>query len=336
MIDPEQEEREERERLRQRIRCEYQAASGTDIRDCVLLGQRYDEVTGFRAHRGESWVCRTEPAGDEDGFEFITECQVDTILSGIWRSPSGACFVTGAQLFYHPDPRADLDGTGWIYQDLPPYVAANGVWGLDDDHVYVWGGEWDGPRRMYRWRDGALEEMASPTFRVKALHGVAPDCLYAVGEGGAIARWDGYVWHPASSPVSQYLTSVYVASPDEVWAVGDDGCVLEGSRGGWGIVARGPRLPETDIPLSLFGVCRWKDHLWVAAGNAGLWRRKGITNELECVKPEVLAVGFDARGPLFICEKRRVTSTDDGESFLSAAERSLEEFRAPYLLMEGL
>lgn len=333
MDDAAREEQEERARLMERIRCRYTAASGTDVCDCLILGQRYDEVAGFHAHRSESWVCHTEPDGD-GGFAFVTDSRVDTHLTGAWRSPRGQCFVTGAQLFYHPDIRDDPDGLRWAYLDLPPYVAAGGVWGLDDDHVFVWGGEWEGAQRMYRWRDGALDEMAAPRFEVSALHGVAPDCLYAVGAGGCIARWDGHAWHDASSPVSRHLTGVFVASPDEVWAVGDDGHVLEGSRNGWGIVAQGPRLPETDIPLSLYDVCKWKGELWVAAGDAGLWRRKGVTRELECVKPKLLAVRFDARGPLLLCERRRVTSTEDGENFLSAAEGALEDFRAPHLLLE--
>jgi hypothetical protein len=107
MDDAEREEQEERARLMERIRCGCTAASGTDVCDCLIcliLGQRFDEVAGFHAHRGESWVCHTEPTGD-GGCAFVTDCRVDTHLTGAWRSPRGQCFVTGAQLFRHPDIR---------------------------------------------------------------------------------------------------------------------------------------------------------------------------------------------------------------------------------------
>jgi hypothetical protein len=329
-----------RQELLDRIVCRYTGASGTDICDCSIIAQRFDGPLGFRAGCSESWVCHTEPT--DDGFGFVTDCLVETEQLGLWRSLEGQCFVAGNQLLYHPDIRDDADGSRWQYLDLPDTVAARGVWGLSEDLVYVWGGEnhaflteWESPMRMFQCNRGALSEMPTPNFLIKSLHGTAPDCLYAVGADGNIAQWDGVAWRAAPSPVKGCLRSVFVVSPEEIWAVGDDGLVCRGRGLNFEIDGvQVPAAPMSSDP-ALHAVAHFCGDLWLAAGTRGLWRKQDGAIRYECAQPKVRALGLDARkNSLLACEFNRVSGTHDGESFLSAAEDSLKEFRAPFLELE--
>ena len=320
-------------RLKARIRCEYYAASGTDFLDCLVLGRRVDEIDGFRAHRSESWICRTEPTGD-GGFEFIPEWSSETPFTGAWRSPTGACFVSGMELLFHPNPRALPRGSGWRIVNLPAPFVADGVWGLHEDDVYVWASRWEGAPGLFRWTGGDLRPMPAPPFPIHAFHGVTWDCLFAAGPSGAIARWDGHTWHEVHSPTGESLVDLCAVSREEIWAVGTGGHLLQGCVDDWSVVAQGPRFESIDSPIPLRAVAKWGQDIWVGLGDYGLWRRAGAA--LVSIKPEIRAISFDAREALLLCESRRVTETRNGTDFLSVAEDCLHDLRAHALLLEDL
>ena len=65
--------------------------------------------------------------------------------------------------------------------------------------------------------------MNSPVYR--ALHAidlVSPDDGWAVGQEGVILHWDGHAWSQVVSPVTATrLHDVDMVSPTDGWAVGD-------------------------------------------------------------------------------------------------------------------
>lgn len=83
--------------------------------------------------------------------------------------------------------------------------------------------------------------------------------------------------------------------------------------------------PRKGLPL--LAVAKWKNELWVAGGQLGLFKRKGKSNELECVKPNLTANGFDARENLLISCGDRISNTADGKSFFSSGQGFLAQLR---------
>ena len=55
--------------------------------------------------------------------------------------------------------------------------------------------------------------------------GAAPDDVWAVGDGGFTAHWDGCAWTRTPSPATQTLIAIDGTAGDDVWAVGELGAV---------------------------------------------------------------------------------------------------------------
>jgi len=62
------------------------------------------------------------------------------------------------------------------------------------------------------------------------MRGLAPDFVYAVGNDGLIARWDGKKWTNVPSPTRSVLSAVCVVSPEEMYAVGAGRRFLDGQK----------------------------------------------------------------------------------------------------------
>jgi hypothetical protein len=200
-----------------------------------------------------------------------------------------------------------------------------GVWGLSEDCVFCWGSTTQ-DERVLRYDGKTWQLLPLPGFRVHAMHGIAPDFVYAVGQWGSVARWDGHAWIRSPTPTEETLTSVFVVKPEEIYAVGFEGTILEGSVHGWGKIGEGPRMP-TGGGEPLLAVAKWKDALWVGAGYQGLFRRVGTTSQFECVKPNIHAVCFDARGQLLMATSRYLVETRDGQAFTGTGDTFVENVR---------
>ena len=89
--------------------------------------------------------------------------------------------------------------------------------------------------------------------------------VWAVGDGGAVLRWDGSAWSPQSSGTAKNLYGVWGSSANNVWAVGAGGTVIWWDGTAW--TAR-PSGTTSD----LYGV--WgsdASHVWaVGAGGTVL------------------------------------------------------------------
>ena len=310
-----------------RLRCEYYALSGHTLQDALVLGWRFDEIDGYRDWDGESWVL----AGDQPVLGL------PTCITRVWCSPSGACFASGGQtgqVLYHTQPTQISPSQPVQSMQVVRGVSLEGVFGLADDSVYAWGSSTQGPR-LFHFNGKRWMEMRHPGFDLLDLHGTSRSCLFAVGDRGALARFDGAAWHTFPTPTPEPLVCVFAVSDDEAYAVGGWGSVLEGSLHGWAKIGEGPRWP-TGRPGPLRCVAKWEGELWVGAGVSGLWRRKGKTHELEQVADHVLARWFDARGELLIASQWSWFATKDGKAFQEAGQFALAGERDGLPLMDGM
>lgn len=300
----------------------YYSVSGLTLDACSFLGQRYDAERGFKPHEGECWVIgfRSQPGGNRQSKSFLG---TTGWLTRLWRSPEGAVFVTtlaDATVFHHPDIDGDPDRR---FDSTKLGVPLNGVWGLGRDFVLAWGATFEGTQHVFRYDGGSWKEIPAPDFEVRAMHGLAADFVYAVGVGGGVARWDGHAWKRFPVPTKEVLNSVFVAGEDEFYATGGSGSLLEGSAHGWGRIAEGP---VQGMPL--LGVAKWKEELWVAAGQFGLFKRVGTQNKIECIKPNLWAVDLDARQNLLISCKDIIATSVDGKAFAANGREFLLRARA--------
>jgi len=303
----------------------YYSASGPSFKDCAFLAQRYDSDAGYHPNEAECWVC-TVAGGAGGGVELQLQLGSTSWLTQLWRSDSGAVYVSSADgtVRMCPDPR--VAGAAW---DKPTLDAALfGIWGLDDRFVLAWGLRGTTPV-MFRWDGKAWGEIPAPPFGVRSVHGTARDLVYAAGTDGGVARWDGATWRRLATPTREILASVFVAGPDEVYAVGNEGGVFEGSAAGWGKIGEGPGLPG---PLA--AVAKYKGELWIGAWRLGLFRRSGNTSRFDVVKPNLHAVSFDARWSLVVACEDRVSGTEDGQSFFSSAKEFVLTQRANHPLCD--
>lgn len=302
------------------------AGSGPANDDCYVLAQRWDDEQGYRSNEGEFWVLIFTPS-DKGATVHGAYGNTDPLV-GVWRSPSNACFAASGlgEVLYNPDPRA-LGAHPWKTLDV--HVGnLMGVWGLSDDAVYTWGStSRGGGNVVYRLKDERWQALPPLDFAVHALHGVSPECLFAVGAHGGVARFDGAAWTTFPVPTHETLTSVFAVADDEAYAVGSEGSVLAGNRMNWGLVARGPRLP-TGEGIPLLGVAKWNGELWVAGGLDGLFKRQGLSEVLESYKPTLHAVGFEVRSDrLLVTAPQHMVQTFDGVAFKGTGKGGFEALR---------
>jgi hypothetical protein len=81
--------------------------------------------------------------------------------------------------------------------------------------------------------DGFCWERAAFGGTFHAVHGVGPNFVVAVGDGGVIATWDGTRFTYVLGPVRTALRGVWFESTTHGYAVGDQGTVLEFNSGTW-------------------------------------------------------------------------------------------------------
>jgi hypothetical protein len=273
----------------------YNFASGPELQNAFCLAYRFEAGVGFKPDAGESRLLQF------DGTTFRSPMIIDGWLTCLWRSDAGLAYVTDHQGRLHIVPS---HGDRTRPRSLPVGGLPIGVWGLDDSNVWVWGRR-GGEGTLAHFDGTTVREMECPG-KLLWVHGLAPDMLVAVGERGLISVWDGTQWR-ASPPVSNaLLSSVHVVSPDEMYACGKGGELLNGSVRGWSLRYR------HEGPLG--AVVKWNDRVWVAAaGDYGL--SELVDDRLESRKPNLLCTYLDYRGDLLISCPDIVAGTSDGEKF---------------------
>ena len=284
------------------------SASGSSFRACHFLLYRFDSRYGFKPEMGESWIFQ-----NVETTAHALRGQLGW-YTGLWRSATGKVYVAYSigQVLVNPDP--EPRAAPWREDPVPGTLA--GIWGLDDECVFTWGLR-SGANVLYRFDGRTWTELPAPG-EILAMHGMAPDLVYAVGRDGLVARWDGRGWTKVVTPGRGVLTDVCVVGEDEMYAVGSGGQLLQGSIHGWAEVLNGSG--------PLFGVAKWKEEVWVAAEEQGVM--KLAAPKLVPMKPNIKATGLDARGDLLVSSPAVVAGTADGTAYLGARAENAAELIA--------
>ena len=286
----------------------FHSASGLSSDNVCCLATRYDTEIGIKPPWCDSWLVYEDAAGASAVYGR------QGWFTGLWYSAGNRAFISSAhqQIIvihdlpaYQDQPRTRFDDPRWTERhDFPATMM--GVFGLSDDYVLAWGNKDAKTGAMYLWNGQTWREIPSPGPNVTAVHGIARDLIYAVGYFGFIARWDGARWHTIPPVTKVILVAVTVVSPDEIYACGDGGVLLDGSVHGWAL--------GLEWPKPLFGVAKFCGDLWVGAQVDGLMKRDRDT--LVPVKPNIKAELLDARQDLIISAALAPCTSQDGVAFL--------------------
>jgi len=181
------------------------------------------------------------------GAQLADEGLSDASLLGIWSADPQTTFAAGTDgvIIVTRD-----GGLTWTRMATGTTANFTGIWGSSATDVFAVGGQgtivhWDGVswRRQSAPTDNALLDLT----------GFGPDQVYAVGVDAALA-FDGTSWRMMPGDLSAAeLWSVWGPSPDEMFAVGQNGVALRWDGVQW-------RRMTTPTPFVLFG-------LWGTASN---------------------------------------------------------------------
>ncbi|MFN0062566.1 MAG: hypothetical protein ACKVPX_08605 [Myxococcaceae bacterium] len=310
----------------------YYAVSGPSYDRCCFLAERHPaDVESARKRVDESIVVAISPK-KEPGQLHVNLVRISNDWHcGLWLSPDETLFVATQQDRVLRMPKAfrpELTHTDFQVDNIRSTLTD--IWGLTDDCVFTWGIRGVGDDQEYpifRFDGTQWNEMPSPGFEVYAMHGLSPNLIWAVGDG--VAFWNGSQWKQFPAPGPERYVAVFVAAPDEVYAVGRvNSFVIEGGPHGF------QKIGDPEIPLGLDAVVKWKGDLWIGAESAGLFKRVGKSNKLELLEKGVRAKAFDVRKDFVICCYNVIAATQDGKKFVAAARDSVLEIRGDKALHE--
>ncbi len=284
---------------------QYFIASGPKKEQSVYLCYRFLTDRGFDYDYLDSWICITR------GQNTQPARGVRAWLTGIWRSDAGAIYASDAdsgsihRIAHHDLAQGQKDDP-WVVERLGG--ALMGVWGLDETHVYTWGGV--GKTCYVHMFDGnAWSRLPNIDGDVLYIRGCAPDCLYAVGNEGHVHHFDGQGWRRIDLNTRQTLTGVWVESPNEIYVCGHGGQLYELSADGF--------ILRAEWTSGLQDVAKWQGDVWVASHGSGLLKLQPQSHELEVIKSNIVDVDrFDARQELLMAMGDRTVHTADGKRFI--------------------
>lgn len=300
------------------IECQYRIASGRGYDDCVVLGRRFPKHIGPVSTESDFWIIVNMPMPN-DSTDIRAVWTVRSYVTGIWRAPSQAVYATDADLggyYYFPDVMDLQRGADEIrLNDISP----EGVWGLSDDCVFIWGTRMDDQRQkhylVFQYDGSSWRELPPLPHPINAIHGTQPDLVYAVGWQGMVSKWNGSAWQQFPVPTQSIVNDVHVESFDEIYAVTNQGELLEGSASGWGAAGSNPLGPT---PFS--AVAKYKGEVYIGAGGVGLMKRASGGGAVEQFKPHVDTYHLESRENLTITSAARTVGTNDNQRFRTTAQ----------------
>ena len=233
--------------------------SGVSIRD-RNLGWAVSPQQGIFAWNGTRWT----PVRDQHGLLTVSGAAANDVWS-LGRTSLGA-FV-----LHH-------DGRDWRSRNLPDYRHVPvGLAALPDGEAWSVGYF----RIDFAPTPGEAIHLFANSSRLftvdseRALYDVfarAADDVWAVGERGLVAHWDGFQWTKPAVPITTTLSGVWAAAADDVWAVGSRGMLLHYDGRHWSTVDQ-PMLTGADEVFALSAtdvIARAGDRLW--RRGAGGWQ----------------------------------------------------------------
>lgn len=207
-----------------------------------------------------------------DGTDWSLEptAPADVNWIDVWAADSSNVFVAGDD-----GSIWRTNGAEWT-EMTQPYspVPVTDMWGSGPSDMYA-----SGPNFVLYYdgnEDNTWEVYANIVTPVtwRGACGTGPDNVILVGAGATVARWDGQSWgaipvQPDQSeagdliPIVDQLYGCWATAEDELWAVGENGMVLEFADG---------RLRNTNnqTPISLRSVFALDSDLIIASGIEGV------------------------------------------------------------------
>lgn len=170
---------------------------------------------------------------DGEATEILASDPMSASIQSIDMTSPGQGWIAGGSGTLY-----EFDGESWTESMSP--VKASGV-GLDDlemdseDSGVACGTVEGGGGRALHWNSLFWQTRHMPTWSCDDLSVVAPDDVWAVGQEGIIAHFDGTTWSAYTSPTTVDLRAIDMVSPDEGWAAGDRGIILHYLDSEWSV-----------------------------------------------------------------------------------------------------
>ncbi|MFK7989839.1 MAG: hypothetical protein AB8I08_27720, partial [Sandaracinaceae bacterium] len=156
------------------------------------------------------------------------------------------------------------------YLDLGFTGSQQTIFGFSDTDVWAGGGATLDAGSVSHFDGTSWTPTSGLCGRIYDLHGLAPDDLWAVGAEGCIARWDGAAWSEVDAGVSVALNAVWAADRRNVYIGGEDGTLLR-----WDGTAF--ETLTTDTTGAVTGVWATSaENVWLS-GSEGAWIRRSAT-----------------------------------------------------------
>ncbi len=246
-----------------------------------------------------------------DGSAWTDAIGGGVSLNDVWGSSADHVWAVGAAGNVYR-----FDGSAWAPETLPPSAIGNftAVWGNSGTDVWVFGSS---ASDVLRYNGTAWTSYlcgpGCPTRRVRDAGGNGID-IFAVGDYGSVARWNGTVWTTETVPVRTTTSGVAYGDLSTVWSIGSAvwiggtaGTLARRTGNAWEGTLGGAAETFTDVWASPDGGDAW------SVGNGGYsgpyirlhriggrWYREDVANNLAGVWGsawnDVWAVGTDPSG----------------------------------------
>lgn len=283
--------------------------TGTAPQRCAFVGYRREPLTVVNPFRMESWVVLPGDSVAAGGQRAVSlELGRRGHISGLWHGPSGDLYATELHGRVHVRRTDQESGTRtWQLQDWGPSVELHGVWGLDEQTVFVWGRDAH-QYRLWCLFEGRFVAMPAPRTPITVLRGCSQRCLYAAGSGGSLFRWDGIGWRSVAIRSMRPATGLVVVNEDEIWLTTDMGKLFEGTSHGW--------AQRAQVKGPLCDVMRWRGRLLLAGAEQGLLELVGLGHRILPVATRYPVIGLAGDDSLLLAlTEDCLLASIDGQEF---------------------
>jgi hypothetical protein len=159
--------------------------------------------------------------------------QIDTLgqpgdlgLLDVWGlDENNVWAVGGVNLLEGGTTIIKWDGMKWNYHSWPN-GGARGIWGFTENDIWTVGeysnrgfiGHYNGVN-WTEYRSDYFLARGDTVYPLYAVWGLSPENVWAVGDQGTIVHWDGTEWQKVQSPVNLLLYDIWGTSSDNIYAI---------------------------------------------------------------------------------------------------------------------